>query len=76
VPVSVLALIDSVPAIVSAEWITTGDDSSVQTMPGKPSTMVFVDKLTAKKLLTIGQDAGIQNVRISPNEINNQTNLP
>jgi hypothetical protein len=42
--------------------------------------MVFVDKLTAKKLLTIGQDAGIKNVRTSPNaatsQINNQTNLP
>ncbi|MCK6686763.1 EAL domain-containing protein [Enterobacter asburiae] len=77
VPVSVLALIDSVPAIVSAEWITTGDDTSVQTLPGKPSTMVFIDKLTAKKLLTIGQDAGIQNVRTSPDtassQINNQT---
>ena len=77
VPVSVLALIDSVPAIVSAQWITTGDDASVQTMPGKPSTMVFIDKLTAKKLLTIGQDAGIQNVRTSPatatSQINNQT---
>ncbi|MEP8536885.1 EAL domain-containing protein [Enterobacter asburiae] len=77
VPVSVLALIDSVPAIVSAQWITTGDDSSVQTLPGKPSTMVFIDKLTAKKLLTIGQDAGIQNVRTSPakvtSQINNQT---
>lgn len=77
VPVSVLALIDSVPAIVSAQWITAGDDSSVQTLPGKPSTMVFIDKLTAKKLLTIGQDAGIQNVRTSPDtatsQINNQT---
>lgn len=77
VPVSVLALIDSVPAIVSAQWITTGDDTSVQTMPGKPSTMVFIDKLTAKKLLTIGQDDGIQNVRTSSDpatsQINNQT---
>ncbi|WP_047647887.1 EAL domain-containing protein [Enterobacter asburiae] len=76
-PVSVLTLIDSVPAIVSAQWITTGDDSSVQTLPGKPSTMVFIDKLTARKLLTIGQDAGIQNVRTSPatvtSQINNQT---
>lgn len=76
-PVSVLTLIDSVPAIVSAQWITTGDDKSVQTLPGKPSTMVFIDKLTAKKLLTIGQDAGIQNVRTSPatatSQINNQT---
>ncbi|GMQ36912.1 bifunctional diguanylate cyclase/phosphodiesterase [Enterobacter asburiae] len=76
-PVSVLTLIDSLPAIVSAQWITTGDDSSVQTLPGKPSTMVFIDKLTARKLLTIGQDAGIQNVRTSPatvtSQINNQT---
>ncbi|HAT7722968.1 TPA: PAS domain S-box protein, partial [Enterobacter roggenkampii] len=45
-PVSILMLIDSVPAIVSAEWITTGDDASVQPLPGKPSVMVFVDKLT------------------------------
>ncbi|MBF2788718.1 MULTISPECIES: EAL domain-containing protein [Enterobacter] len=76
-PVSLLTLIDSVPAIVSAQSITTGDDSSVQTLPGKPSTLVFIDKLTAKKLLTIGQDAGIQNVRTSPatvtSQINNQT---
>lgn len=76
-PVSVLTLINSVPAIVSAEWITTGDDTSVQPLPGKPSTMVFIDKLTAKKLLTIGQDAGILNVRTSPatvtSQINNQT---
>lgn len=55
VPVSVLALIDSVPAIVSAEWITTGDDTSVQTMPGKPSTMVFIDKLTAKNSSRLGR---------------------
>lgn len=76
-PVSMLALIDSVPSIVSAEWITTGDDTSVQPLPGKPSTMVFIDKLTAEKLLTIGQDAGIKNVRTSPtiisSPINNQT---
>ncbi|WP_249665934.1 EAL domain-containing protein [Enterobacter sp. 120016] len=76
-PVSMLTLIDSVPAIVSAEWITTGDDTSVQPLPGKASTMVFIDKLTAKKLLTIGQDAGVKNVRTSPDtvtsQINNQT---
>ncbi|WP_407211613.1 CHASE4 domain-containing protein [Enterobacter kobei] len=74
-PVSMLTLIDGIPAIVSAEWITTGDDSSVQPLPGRPSVMVFVDKLTAKKLLAIGHDAAIKNVRISPNEVNNQTSL-
>lgn len=62
-PVSMLTLIHSVPAIVSAAWITTGDDTSVLPFPGKPSTMLFIDTLTAKKLLAIGHDAGIENVR-------------
>ena len=75
-PVSMLTLIDSVPAIVAAEWITTGDDMSVQPLPGTPSAMVFIDKLTAKKLLTIGHDAAIKNVRISPNDLIYQTNNP
>ncbi|MGM8752680.1 bifunctional diguanylate cyclase/phosphodiesterase [Enterobacter chuandaensis] len=78
-PVSVLTLIDSMPAIVSAEWITTGDDTSVHPLPGRPSAMVFVDKLTAKKLLTMGHDAAIKNVRILPNalvsKINDRTEL-
>nr|WP_320729952.1 EAL domain-containing protein [Enterobacter sichuanensis] len=73
-PISMLTLIHSVPAIVSAEWITTGDDPSVQPSPGKPSVMVFIDKLTAKKLLTIGQDAGINNVRATLNKENAQAN--
>lgn len=65
-PVSELIQIDSVPAIVSAAWITTGSDMSVVTLPGPPSTMVFIEKLTPEKLLTIGHDAGIKNVRTLP----------
>lgn len=75
-PVSTLTLIDSVPAIVSAAWITTGDDASVQPLPGKPSTMLFIDKLTAKKLLAIGRDAGIENVRALPFNTVSQANNP
>ncbi|SFT58807.1 PAS domain S-box-containing protein/diguanylate cyclase (GGDEF) domain-containing protein [Kosakonia arachidis] len=65
-PMSVVTLINSVPAIVSAAWITTGSDTSVATLPGSPSTMVFIEKLTPQKLLTIGHDAGIKNVRALP----------
>lgn len=65
-PVSVLTLIDSVPAIISATWITTGSDTSVVTLPGNPSTMVFIEKLTPQKLLIIGRDEGIKNVRALP----------
>lgn len=61
-PVSMMTLIDSVPAIVSAAWITTGSDESVATLPDKPSTMVFVEMLTPEKLLAMGHDAGLENV--------------
>jgi len=74
-PVSMLTLIDSVPAIISAAWITVGSDTSVAPLPGKPSAMVFIEKLTAQKLLTIGRDAGIKNVRALPYKVISQTEI-
>jgi len=71
-PVSTLTLIDSVPAIVSAAWITTGNDSSVITLPGKPSHMVFIEKLTAEKLLAIGHGFDIKNVHALVGEATSQ----
>nr|WP_318392983.1 EAL domain-containing protein [Enterobacter sp.] len=71
-PVSSLTLIDSVPAIVSAAWITADNDSSVITRPGKFSIMVFIEKLTAEKLLAIGDDSGIKNVRVLPDAMRSQ----
>lgn len=65
-PVSVMMLIDSVPAIISAGWITTGNDASVSPSPGRPSMMIFIEKLTTSKLLIIGNDNGISNVRTAP----------
>lgn len=72
-PVTELILIDSVPAIVSAAWITPGSDTSVDILPGPPSTMVFIEKLTPQKLSMIGRDAGIKNVRALPNKGISQT---
>lgn len=68
-PVSMLTLIDSVPAIVSAAWITTGGDTTVEVLPGKPSVMVFIEKLTAPKFMAIGREAGILNVRALPYDV-------
>lgn len=75
-PVSMLLLIDSVPTIVSAAWITTGSDESVVTLPGKPSSMVFIEKLTPQKLLTIGRESGISNVRALPYKSPSQGDNP
>lgn len=63
---SVGTLINFVPAIISAAWMTTDSDMSVATLPGPPSTMVFIEQLTPQKLLTIGHDTRIKNVRALP----------
>ena len=42
--------------------------------PVKPSTMLFIDTLTAKKLLAIGHDAGIENVRAVSSDALAETN--
>lgn len=57
-------LIDSGPAIVAAGWIKTGNDTSVIAKPGMSSLMVFVEKITNPKLMTIGRDSGIGNIHI------------
>ncbi len=52
-------------SIIAGAAIRTGSDSNVKTIPGKPSLMVFVYRLTPAKLVTIGADYGIRNVRLT-----------
>jgi PAS domain S-box-containing protein len=52
-------------SIIAGAAIRTGSDSNVKAIPGKPSLMVFVYHLTPAKLVTIGADYGIRNVRLT-----------
>ncbi len=50
--------------LISAAWISTGGDQSVEPVAGPPSVMIFADRLTDKKLALAGQEYGIENVHV------------
>lgn len=52
-------------SIVAGAAIRTGSDNNVTAIPGKPSLMVFVYRLTPAKLVTLGAEYGIRNVRLT-----------
>nr|WP_314687480.1 EAL domain-containing protein [uncultured Pantoea sp.] len=62
--ISDYVLADAQLTLYSAAWITPGGDRSVTTLPGPPSLMVFTDRLTPQKLLTLGQEYGIHNLHL------------
>lgn len=50
--------------LITASWITTGGDNSVQPVAGPPSLMIFADRLTPAKLLQLGHEYGIRQLRV------------
>lgn len=53
------------PALVVAAGLTQGGDPSVQEVPGASSVLLFVDVLSPDKLLRLGQDYALNQLRIA-----------
>ncbi|MGB9097482.1 bifunctional diguanylate cyclase/phosphodiesterase [Erwinia sp.] len=62
------AMIGSTPAIIAAAPITTGKVPGLQSIPGPPSVMVFVNRFTPEKLKAFGESIGVINARV-PNGV-------
>jgi diguanylate cyclase (GGDEF)-like protein/PAS domain S-box-containing protein len=56
------------PALVVAASLTPGTDPSVRKVPGAPSVLLFVDVLRPDKLLSLGQDYALKQLRVARNE--------
>ncbi|MDF9773512.1 bifunctional diguanylate cyclase/phosphodiesterase [Pseudomonas baetica] len=56
------------PALVVAASLTPGSDPSVRKVPGAPSVLLFVDVLRPDKLLSLGQDYALKQLRVARNE--------
>lgn len=65
ITVSHLVLSKQGISLIAGAAIRTGSDTNVKTVPGKPSLMVFVYRLTPAKLVTLGAEYGIRNVRLT-----------
>ncbi|OVZ94353.1 diguanylate cyclase [Yersinia kristensenii] len=55
------------PTIVAAAALTTGNDPQVKPIAGPPSVLVFINILTQAELNTLGENYGIQQLRIAQN---------
>ncbi len=56
------------PALVVAASLTPGTDPSVRKVPGPPSVLLFVDVLRPDKLLSLGQDYALTQLRVARDE--------
>lgn len=52
------------PALVAAAAFTPGGDPSVAEVPGAPSVLLFVDVLSPAKLLALGNDYALKQMRL------------
>jgi diguanylate cyclase (GGDEF)-like protein/PAS domain S-box-containing protein len=75
-PISKLLVINNQLSILVAEWIQPGGDSSVVTIPGPASWMVFVDKLSPEKLAKLGEEYGIHYLHTSQSSAAPMPNKP
>ena len=63
-PVTTSLVVRGQPALVSAAWITPGNDLDVAEIPGPASVMVFVDVLSADELRQMGGEYGIHDAHV------------
>lgn len=62
--VSQFAVVNNTLVLLAAAWIQTGSDNTIKPIPGPPSIMIFVDRLTPEKLRAMGQEYGVLNTHI------------
>lgn len=62
--ISQFTVVDNTLVLLAAAWIETGSDNTIKPVPGPPSIMIFVDRLTPAKLRAMGQDYGVVNTHI------------
>lgn len=72
-PVVSFVPLDGQPALLAATGLTTGGDPQIATVPGPPSVLLFVDLLTPQKLYALGQDFGVDNLRVAKDAEDAQT---
>jgi len=53
------------PALVAAAGLTPGGDPTVREVPGAPSVLLFVDVLSPAKLLALGNDYALKQMRLA-----------
>ncbi|MDP3814750.1 EAL domain-containing protein [Pseudomonas sp.] len=64
-PVLSFVQIDGQPALLAATGLATGGDPQVEALPGPPSVLLFVDRLSPEKLQALGQDFGVDHLRVA-----------
>ena len=57
--------VDGQPALVVAASLTPGGDPTVKEVPGAPSVLLFVDVLSPNKLLRLGDDYALSQLRVA-----------
>ena len=72
---SAIFQVDGRPALVAAAGFTTGSDPQIEPQSGAPSVLLFVDVLSPEKLLALGQDYALKQLRV-PRDAQDAANTP
>ena len=64
-PLSTVLNRNGQPVLVAAAPITTGSDPTVEPVPGPASVALFVSLMTPDKLRAIGEDLGVEGLRVA-----------
>ena len=76
-PTTAFINLDGMPALVAAAAITTGTDPSVEADDRQNSVLIFVDILDNARLATVGNEFGLDGLRLAkPHELNERSILP
>ncbi|MEN3754009.1 EAL domain-containing protein [Mangrovibacter sp. SLW1] len=62
--ISQFAIANNTLVLLAAAEIQIGDDNTINPVPGPPSIMIFVDRLTPEKLREMGLEYGVLNTHI------------
>lgn len=71
-PVVRFVQLDGQPALLAVTGFTSGGDPQVKTLSGPPSLLLFVDLLSPQKLQALGQDFGVDNLRLATDPVDAQ----
>ena len=57
---------DGMPAVLAAAALTPGTDPNVEADSGPASVLIFIAKLAPQRLAALGEDFGVQGLRVAP----------
>jgi diguanylate cyclase (GGDEF)-like protein/PAS domain S-box-containing protein len=67
-PVATYLNVEGTPVLVAAAPLTPGTDPRIETDDRPPSVLIFVAKMDAARLSSLGSDFGINNLRVAQGE--------